>query len=48
MFLKEKFKDKNNYEFIIEKPINDNVIAGTPDLVYLNLNCKYKWDSFLK
>ncbi|WP_174480283.1 PD-(D/E)XK nuclease family protein [Spiroplasma endosymbiont of Danaus chrysippus] len=36
MFLKEKFKDKNNYEFIIEKPINDNVIAGTPDLVYLN------------
>lgn len=36
MFLKEKFKDKNNYEFIIEKPINDSLIAGTPDLVYLN------------
>ncbi|WP_395473558.1 PD-(D/E)XK nuclease family protein [Spiroplasma endosymbiont of Nomada rufipes] len=36
IFLKEKFKDKNNYEFIIEKPINDSVIAGTPDLVYLN------------
>lgn len=36
IFLKEKFKDKNNYEFIIEKPITDNVIAGTPDLVYLN------------
>ncbi|WP_425377459.1 PD-(D/E)XK nuclease family protein [Spiroplasma endosymbiont of Aleiodes alternator] len=36
MFLKEKFKDKNNYEFIIEKPINDSVIAGTPDLVYLD------------
>ncbi|WP_342266194.1 PD-(D/E)XK nuclease family protein [Spiroplasma endosymbiont of Villa modesta] len=36
IFLKEKFKDKNNYEFIIEKPINDNLIAGTPDLVYLN------------
>ncbi|WP_174480456.1 PD-(D/E)XK nuclease family protein [Spiroplasma endosymbiont of Danaus chrysippus] len=38
MFLKEKFKDKNNYEFIIEKPITDNVIAGTPDLVYLDKN----------
>ncbi|WP_425376690.1 PD-(D/E)XK nuclease family protein [Spiroplasma endosymbiont of Aleiodes alternator] len=36
MFLKEKFKDKNNYEFIIEKPINDSVIAETPDLVYLD------------
>ncbi|WP_338987828.1 PD-(D/E)XK nuclease family protein [Spiroplasma endosymbiont of Dasysyrphus albostriatus] len=36
MFLKEKFKDKNNYEFIIEKPINDSLIAGTPDLVYLD------------
>lgn len=36
IFLKEKFKDKNNYEFIIEKPITDNVIAGTPDLVYLD------------
>ncbi|WP_342266085.1 PD-(D/E)XK nuclease family protein [Spiroplasma endosymbiont of Villa modesta] len=36
IFLKEKFKDKNNYEFIIEKPINDNLIAGTPDLVYLD------------
>ncbi|WP_339040968.1 PD-(D/E)XK nuclease family protein [Spiroplasma endosymbiont of Apeira syringaria] len=36
IFLKEKFKDKNNYEFIIEKPINDSVIAGTPDLVYLD------------
>ncbi|CAB1054334.1 PD-(D/E)XK nuclease family protein [Spiroplasma endosymbiont of Danaus chrysippus] len=34
IFLQEKFKDKNNYEFIIEKPINDSVIAGTPDLVY--------------
>ncbi|WP_338962432.1 PD-(D/E)XK nuclease family protein [Spiroplasma endosymbiont of Lasioglossum villosulum] len=36
IFLKEKFKDKNNYEFIIEKPIADNLIAGTPDLVYLD------------
>ncbi|WP_338961764.1 MULTISPECIES: PD-(D/E)XK nuclease family protein [unclassified Spiroplasma] len=36
IFLKEKFKDKNNYEFIIEKPITDNLIAGTPDLVYLD------------
>lgn len=36
MFLKEKFKNKNNYEFIIEKPIADNLIAGTPDLVYLD------------
>ncbi|CAB1053884.1 PD-(D/E)XK nuclease family protein [Spiroplasma endosymbiont of Danaus chrysippus] len=36
MFLKEKFKDKNYYEFIIEKPIADNLVAGTPDLVYLD------------
>ncbi|WJG70448.1 PD-(D/E)XK nuclease family protein [Spiroplasma ixodetis] len=36
IFLKEKFKDKNNYEFIIEKPINDSLIAGTPDLIYLD------------
>ncbi|WP_338957982.1 PD-(D/E)XK nuclease family protein [Spiroplasma endosymbiont of Tiphia femorata] len=36
MFLKEKFKDKNNYEFIIEKPITDTLVTGTPDLVYLN------------
>ncbi|WJG70874.1 PD-(D/E)XK nuclease family protein [Spiroplasma ixodetis] len=36
IFLKEKFKDTNNYEFIIEKPINDSVIAGTPDLIYLD------------
>lgn len=36
MFLKEKFKDKNNYEFIIEKPITDILVAGTPDLVYLD------------
>ncbi|WP_339048503.1 PD-(D/E)XK nuclease family protein [Spiroplasma endosymbiont of Colias croceus] len=36
MFLKEKFKDKNNYEFIIEKPIADTLVAGTPDLVYLD------------
>ncbi len=36
MFLKDKFKHKNNYEFIIEKPIPDTLVAGTPDLVYLN------------
>ncbi|WP_339046274.1 PD-(D/E)XK nuclease family protein [Spiroplasma endosymbiont of Colias croceus] len=36
IFLKEKFKDKNNYEFIIEKPITDTLVAGTPDLVYLD------------
>ncbi len=36
MFLKENFKHKNNYEFIIEKPITDALVAGTPDLVYLN------------
>ncbi|WP_339048036.1 PD-(D/E)XK nuclease family protein [Spiroplasma endosymbiont of Colias croceus] len=36
MFLKEKFKDKNNYEFIIEKPIADTLVAGTPDLVYVD------------
>ncbi|WJG69341.1 PD-(D/E)XK nuclease family protein [Spiroplasma ixodetis] len=36
MFLKEKFKDKNNYEFIIERPITDTLVAGTPDLVYLD------------
>lgn len=35
LFLKNKFeKDKNNFEFINEKAISFDFVAGTPDLIY--------------
>ncbi|WP_342276396.1 PD-(D/E)XK nuclease family protein [Spiroplasma endosymbiont of Nebria brevicollis] len=36
IFLKEKFIDKDNFEFIIEEPISHNYVAGIPDLIYLD------------
>ncbi|WP_425380885.1 PD-(D/E)XK nuclease family protein [Spiroplasma endosymbiont of Polydrusus pterygomalis] len=36
IFLQEKFKENNNYEFIIEKSFGYDWIAGTLDLIYFN------------